>query len=262
MAQISDVEMWQLCQELESLGGGITTRLEPIHQLSLTKCDEHDPPFLKHLPDGSCTELTVHDISTFLKTACKFALQGFSSTLLTSGPTQSGKSTFLFTTSFWQVLLSEIHAHEYDAVYIEAFEYAQNEQASNLLGAAKKPTLLKLNPNLPVADQVQNLLSVMKQASVNFDASLAPLKTSAHLFLKLHLHRCASERATLSILDCSSQLATSLTYLGYILNSIHRKQATELKKSRLCKEFGRILQNAQISVLNFSDKQPAFLKEI
>jgi len=102
----------------------------------------------------------------------------------------------------------------------------------------------------------------MKQASVNFDASLAPLKTSAHLFLKLHLHRCASERATLSILDCSSQLATSLTYLGYILNSIHRKQATELKKSRLCKEFGRILQNAQISVLNFSDRQPAFLKEI
>ena len=71
-----------------------------------------------------------------------------------------------------------------------------------------------------------------------------------------------TEKSTLTVLDCSSQNANSLTYLGYILNSIHRKLPTDLKKSKIAKEFSLILNNSKLSVLNFSDRSPQFLKEI
>ena len=67
-----DSEIWQLCKELEELGGGIKTRLEPLHILSMTRCDEVDPPYIKHSEVGQAP-LSVQDISMFLKSASKFA---------------------------------------------------------------------------------------------------------------------------------------------------------------------------------------------
>jgi hypothetical protein len=43
---------------------------------------------------------------------------------------------------------------------------------------------------------------------------------------------------------------------------MHRKQSKELKKTQTSIQFNQILTNAKISVLNFCDKPPAFLKEI
>ena len=43
---------------------------------------------------------------------------------------------------------------------------------------------------------------------------------------------------------------------------MHKKQSKELKKTQTSIQFNQILTNAKISVLNFSEKPPAFLKEI
>ena len=43
---------------------------------------------------------------------------------------------------------------------------------------------------------------------------------------------------------------------------MHKQQSKELKKSQTAKEFSQILSNSKISILNFSDKPPSFLKEI
>jgi hypothetical protein len=53
-----DSELWQLCKELEELGGGISTKLEPVSLLNLTRSDEHDPPYVKHC-DGTASNLTI-----------------------------------------------------------------------------------------------------------------------------------------------------------------------------------------------------------
>lgn len=144
-----DSDLWQLCKELESLGGGIDTRLEKVSVLSLTKDDDYNPPYLRHDSDR-VTPLTVEDISTFLHSVAKFAQQGFNSTLVTSGPTGSGKSTFLYSTSFWQVLLSELQGSDFDEIHFEAYEMQQNEQLRSLLQLSqlkpnKKGTPLKLS---------------------------------------------------------------------------------------------------------------------
>lgn len=43
---------------------------------------------------------------------------------------------------------------------------------------------------------------------------------------------------------------------------MHRKQSKELKKTQTSIQFNQILTNSKISVLNFAEKPPAFLKEI
>jgi hypothetical protein len=54
-----DSELWQLCKELEELGGGISTRLEPVSLLNLTRSDEWDPPYVKHSAEGKKSHLTI-----------------------------------------------------------------------------------------------------------------------------------------------------------------------------------------------------------
>jgi len=43
---------------------------------------------------------------------------------------------------------------------------------------------------------------------------------------------------------------------------MQRKQSKELKRSQTSIQFSQILSNSKVSVLNFSEKSPAFLKEI
>lgn len=129
---VQDTDLWQLCKELESLGGGINTRLESVALLSMTKSEEHNPPYLKHEADYS-SPLSVSDISSFLQNVSKFAQQGFNSTLITCGPSGSGKSTFLFSTSFWQVLLQGLNGADFEDIHLEVYELQANEQLHSLL---------------------------------------------------------------------------------------------------------------------------------
>jgi hypothetical protein len=133
MAQlIQDTELWALCKELESLGGGIKTRLESVALLNLTKSEDCDPPYLKH--ESHCSRpIKVSDISGYLQNVSKFVSLGFNSTLITSGPSGSGKTTFLFNTSFWKVLLSELVWTDFDEVFFEVFELLSNDQLQSLL---------------------------------------------------------------------------------------------------------------------------------
>lgn len=100
--------------------------------------------------------------------------------------------------------------------------------------------MIRLDTALDVHDQVESLLQVLKQQSeACFDSkTLNPIESAkAHLFVKLHLHLSLDKRATLTVLDCSASLKESVCQLGYVLNSIYRKLAPELKKSRAAKEF-------------------------
>ena len=61
---------------------------------------------------------------------------------------------------------------------------------------------------------------------------------SSHMVVKFHFYTGQKTRATLTVIDfASAQAGSTLSYIGFILNSIHRHQPSELKKSKCAKEF-------------------------
>ena len=70
-----DTELWSLCKELESLGGGIKTRLESISLLNISKNDivnGSEPPYLKHEQNGTSRQLKLQEIQLFLQNISRF----------------------------------------------------------------------------------------------------------------------------------------------------------------------------------------------
>ena len=102
----NDADLWELCKELQELGGGIRTRLEPTISLNLTRCEEllEGPPYELH-ESGMHRPVKTEDLTNFALKASGYVQQGFNSTLLVGGPSGSGKSTFLFNTQFLEVLI-------------------------------------------------------------------------------------------------------------------------------------------------------------
>ena len=141
MAQADeDDNIWDLCRELEELGGGIQTRLERVSYLRLVKkASENDnfnesggidnlPPYLV-IENGSndqatentidvddecytppiTRQLDVSDIYGFIEeNLTKFTSLNLNSTMIFYGARDAGKSTFLFQTSFFNMLTDQL----------------------------------------------------------------------------------------------------------------------------------------------------------
>ncbi len=71
---VQDLDLQNLCLELQSLGGGINTRLEQVSLLNLTKIAEGDgleTPFLIH--EGTTSrKLQTYEITSFLSEVSRF----------------------------------------------------------------------------------------------------------------------------------------------------------------------------------------------
>lgn len=106
------------------------------------------------------------------------------------------------------------------------------------------------------------LLGQVKSESCNF-AEQMPLPSAAHLFVKLHFY-LRDSHCTLTVIDVSTsnELQAGLAYISYILKSMHKSQASELKKSAAAKEFHKAFCNSKIQILNFAETRPTFLKTV
>ena len=174
-----------MCKELEELGGGIQTRLERVSYLRLMKkpaSEDHCvslPPYLV-LQDGfadtmhtmdledeaSATiatnksaltrQLQVGDIYGFIEeNLTKFAQLNLNSTMIFYGAKGAGKSTFLFQTSFFNMLTDQLFGtnggsateglRNLNGAWIEAYEIGIDqrtrvEKKKNLLTFASTQT--------------------------------------------------------------------------------------------------------------------------
>ena len=114
---------------------------------------------------------------------------------------------------------------------------------------------------------MQKLLSLAKLESQNFehrDGAIQIKSSKSHFLVRLHSVKDSRQTATLTVLDCGTQgsLGNQIPYLGYILNSMHRKQSKDLKKTQTSVQFNQILSNSKIAVLNFAERTPQFLKDV
>ena len=72
---VQDPDLQNLCRELQSLGGGINTRLEQVSLLNLTKLNSDtegiETPFLVH--DGfTSRRLQTYELTSFLNEVSRF----------------------------------------------------------------------------------------------------------------------------------------------------------------------------------------------
>ena len=128
--------IWDLCRELEDLGGGIQTRLERISYMHLLKMPAHLadqsaglPPYLVvENPDANTDadddldqsdsalratrqlrQLEVAEIFGYIQeNLLKFTLLNLSTCLIFYGGRGVGKSTFMFQTSFFNMLTDQL----------------------------------------------------------------------------------------------------------------------------------------------------------
>ena len=72
---IQSTDLWDLCNELEQLGGGISTKLEHLSIMNITKAaDSEQDEELQYLvhQDGEIKRLEQLDLQIFVSQACKF----------------------------------------------------------------------------------------------------------------------------------------------------------------------------------------------
>lgn len=71
---IQNTDLWDLCNELEQLGGGINTKLEHLSIMNITKADcgsDDDFQYLMH-QDGEIKRMEQSELEMFVTQACKF----------------------------------------------------------------------------------------------------------------------------------------------------------------------------------------------
>ena len=183
--QMQDEEdnIWDLCRELEELGGGIQTRLERVSYLKLLKkSNELDamlmsgetnnanlPPYLI-VQDNNVTgetidcqdeddaqdqmlmtrQLQVGDIYGFIEeNLTRFSQLNFNTTMIFYGARDAGKSTFLFQTSFFNMLTDQLFGTNSEGLtglhgaWLQAYEIGIDqrtrvEKKTNLLNFANE----------------------------------------------------------------------------------------------------------------------------
>lgn len=70
---IQNTDLWDLCNELEQLGGGINTKLEHLSIMNITKtdCEDDSLQYLMH-QDGEIKTMDQLELEMFITQACKF----------------------------------------------------------------------------------------------------------------------------------------------------------------------------------------------
>jgi hypothetical protein len=71
---IENTDLWDLCNELESLGGGINTKLEHLSTMNITKAGSESYEDLQYLvhQDGEIKRMEQSELEVFVTRACKF----------------------------------------------------------------------------------------------------------------------------------------------------------------------------------------------